>query len=442
MARGNIGDKDFNVQFNDTLLSSKAFINPRYEGCKNTAPVVDNNSFQLTSGNTAERDGLLSSFPKLGAPVEHYTNVIFRFDYIGGADYELKNWSNVSTVRAYEIYDSEEKDLTSIPLNTNIPFYVRTYTPVDYQDYDRRLKTAFKVGNKCKILLSDKGVTNSLRDQYTVHFNKGNAPGNSYLIWGNKINGNNTAYNLTPGFIQNDSIGFDEANYYNLVTLPNYNNQVSYGVSGSDANFNEFLTSIYFTTNSGFWSGLNNPLSGSGYKLTSDNSEIEVYDPDTFFTNIIDFNSDQFEFYINFNSVKENFEVSSSITEPPLVNTVGLPVKDTFRLKSLNTTNQIITGSIGGSVRSGSRLGHFVIDGEFNNYYSNYPNNNNQYPGFDGRIYRVTLSNRFLVIDLDRDLELPSGAGTNGGWIIPQTLEPTLLSNLSNIIKEIETNLE
>ena len=48
MAKKQIGDVDYNVEFNDSVLSTKTWNNPRYDGCKTETQILN----KFTPGDT------------------------------------------------------------------------------------------------------------------------------------------------------------------------------------------------------------------------------------------------------------------------------------------------------------------------------------------------------------------------------------------------------
>lgn len=165
MAKKQIGDIDYNVEFNDSVLSTKTWNNPRYDGCETKTQTLN----KFTQGDI--------SYGKKTA-VQKYTRNIYVGEIITQAsssntpDIILGNNSHLTPFSGFSYVSSN----TIIIVNDD-----DNITQIDYNDinldekkgYYRSFTEDFSIGSDCQILLLVENVENSLKGSYNVYFNGG-----------------------------------------------------------------------------------------------------------------------------------------------------------------------------------------------------------------------------------------------------------------------------
>lgn len=157
MAKKQIGEVDYNVEFNDSVLSTKTWSNPRYDGCKTETQELN----KFTQGDI--------TYGKKPA-VQKYTRNIYIGEVItacsGSDDPNLvpfPNFSYASTLKYITVNDDD--NINEIRYGNNI---------IDEKiGFYRSFQEDFTVGSNCQILLLNEGIVNSLEGKYGVYFNEG-----------------------------------------------------------------------------------------------------------------------------------------------------------------------------------------------------------------------------------------------------------------------------
>lgn len=152
-----VGDKIYNVQFNDSVLSTAAWNNPRYAGSKSKTQVLN----KYTAGDVTYGTK---------AAVQKYTRNIYVGDYIascsGSDDPNLVPFPGFS-------YLMSSKYITVNDDNTIEENRFRAGVPDEKKGFYRSFLEDFTPGTKCQVYLLNEGVINSLEDSYDVYFADG-----------------------------------------------------------------------------------------------------------------------------------------------------------------------------------------------------------------------------------------------------------------------------
>ena len=152
-----LGNKDYNIEFNDSVFETKAWQNARYNGQGlNGAQINRWTEGDITYGKT---------------PV---VSNVSRNIYIGGAIIDLQNPENESFVPfASSSYIQINKYFT---VNNNDSISENNYDAAKTetkQGFYRIFSEDFPIGSDFEILLLDESVSNFLKDNYQVYFNGG-----------------------------------------------------------------------------------------------------------------------------------------------------------------------------------------------------------------------------------------------------------------------------
>ena len=248
MAKKQIGEVDYNVEFNDSVLSTKTWNNPRYDGCQTETQNINKFTVgDITYGKTAS--------------TQKYTRNIYVGDSIiacsssaspVGADFEVLvpfpdfSYCTVSSYITVNSDDSiEEINYDGTVIESKEGYY-RTFT----ED--------FGAGTSCKVLLLDRNIENFLEDQYNVYFSDGQL--RKHLLFANDPLNNSITIAGADKFRYIDAGGSGNLsqtvtlfqgrgyeNYYPSNTISTYNDLDSYFDSASahaseDSNNRFFLT--------------------------------------------------------------------------------------------------------------------------------------------------------------------------------------------------------
>ena len=157
MAKKQIGELDFNVEFNDSVLSTKTWSNPRYDGCETKTQELN----KFTNGDI--------TYGKRAA-VQKYTRNIYIGDQITQAsssgDLNLLPFSGFSYLMSTKVVTVNEDDTISQT------FY--DGNNLDQKNgYYRQFTEDFNIGKSCQVLLLNENITNSLKDSYNIYFTGG-----------------------------------------------------------------------------------------------------------------------------------------------------------------------------------------------------------------------------------------------------------------------------
>ena len=172
MAKKQIGDVDYNVEFNDSVLSTKTWNNPRYDGCKTETQILN----KFTPGDT--------TYGKTPAVQEYSRNIYIGKTIIGYLDdlyldlahtqpktgsfntgkyTGLSGWSTTIIEKSYTVNEDDS-------LEANQKF--ETAVTESSDSLGRIFKNDFLVGTKCNII-DYSTTTSNLQAQYTVQYNNG-----------------------------------------------------------------------------------------------------------------------------------------------------------------------------------------------------------------------------------------------------------------------------
>lgn len=157
MAKKQIGEVDYNVEFNDSVLSTQTWNNPRYNGSKTETQVLN----KYTAGDTTY--GTKTA-------VQKYTRNIYVGDYItacsGSDDPNLVPFPDFSYLMSTKYITVNEDDTVEEKR-------FRAGVPDEKRGFYRSFLEDFTPGTRCQVYLLNEGINNSLDDEYYIYFNEG-----------------------------------------------------------------------------------------------------------------------------------------------------------------------------------------------------------------------------------------------------------------------------
>ena len=150
-----MGSVVYNVEFNDSVLSTKTWSNARYDGCKTETQVINKH----TRGDV--------SYGKSPA-VQNYTRNIYLVDQIIPAsgsntlvpftDFSYAMVTNYITVNEDDTISENKYDLS---------------TEDTKEGFQRVFQKDFIPNTKCKIWILDEDIANTLKPEYDVYYSQG-----------------------------------------------------------------------------------------------------------------------------------------------------------------------------------------------------------------------------------------------------------------------------
>jgi hypothetical protein len=178
-----IGDLDFTIEFNDSVLSTKGWTNPRYEGCEIKTQVLN----QFTIGD-------ISYGKSFG--VQKYTRNI----YVGNNIIDLKNTNDDNLIQFPSAsYVNITKALTVDNLLGTTEFSFEGNNLDSKRGFYRSFLEDFPPEKDISLILLDNTVPNYLEDTYNVYFSDGRL-----LKTLTVTNTNNAFPQLTPAGLRYD----------------------------------------------------------------------------------------------------------------------------------------------------------------------------------------------------------------------------------------------
>ena len=157
VTRGNIGGVAFDIEFNDTVLSTKGWNNPRYDGSKLSTKVINEyNNDDITLGKSVG--------------IQQYTRNL----YLGTVITDLDNSNDPNLADFPGMSYLGIGGIATINVDNELennefygtPDYVKTGVYRSFFD-------DFPIGKNLSIKLLDQTVPNFLQDSYNVYFNEG-----------------------------------------------------------------------------------------------------------------------------------------------------------------------------------------------------------------------------------------------------------------------------
>ena len=396
MAKKQIGEVDFNVEFNDSVLSTKTWNNPRYDGCETKTQELNKftqgditygkrSAVQKYSRNIYVGKKILGYLDDLYLDLAHTQPNTGSFNtgkYTGFPD-----WSFVLLEKFYTVNEDDSLEQAQ-------KFEVAVTESAD--PLSREFKQDFIAGTKCNIIdYSD--TPSNLNVNYTVNYNKG-LLGKIAEGLGSRFN-----YNLavTTPYFNGEYTG--NSNFFFNTGLTNYTSQ-SFFIQPSSS-FNQFWTEL---SGSGFQNSSSGAVSSSNFFLSLREQQIE-------------YNS---KYIIKFFS-------TSSADSTYVSNEFGLSSKLAFQLGKIKPA----VGGIASTLISETQVNPKQLDIDYpaagnNSFISIDLDNNTNFV-----LYYLNESNNVIMVDLPRKRDLPNGI--DKFIVLPENIHPYIKDNIDYFVNQL-----
>jgi len=394
MAKKQIGEVDYNVEFNDSVLSTKTWSNPRYDGCETKTQELNKftngditygkrAAVQKYSRNIYVGKKILGYLDDLHSDLNHDEGTTgVRGQYSG-----FPGWSFVILEKFYTV--NEDDSLTQAQK-------FETSATESADPLGREFKQDFKAGVKCNIIdYSD--TPSNLDVEYTVHYNKG--------LLGKIAEGVGT-----------------KTDYQLNVTTPN---------SGKDKNkffFNFGVTGNYtlpafFVQPSSSFNQFFVEKSGSGYMGSGSLTASQ------FFEALGERQAEYNDKYV----IK--FFSTSSVESDYVSNEFGLPSRLAFQLNKIQRVglnNNIVADYSNGSdiIVQPIQTVTGVPAAGYNSFIDINLDNNTNFV-----LYYLNESNNVIMVDLPRMRDLPNGI--DKFIVLPENIHPYIKNNIDYFVNQI-----
>jgi hypothetical protein len=394
--RLNIGDADYNVEFNDSVLSTQAWNNPRYDGSKTLTQRLN----KYTSGD--------STYGKTTAVQQYSRNIYVGKQVIGYLDdlyqdlaHNLPNttdfntgnytgfpdWSYVIIEKFYTINEDDSIEQT------------QKFEETDNETSDalgRTFKNDFKIGTKCNIIDYSSDTINRLNTQYTVQFNKG--------LLGKIAEGVATRQDFNIN-VMTPSSG-KEPNNFRFNPIDDVFHPQGFYIQPSSS-FNQFWVDV----------------SGSGFTVTHASQSYQ------FFSML----SERETLYQDKYAIK--FFSTSSADSLYVANEYGPESKLLFELSKISASGPVANKYL---IRSKVKnINSIPLQTANSNPQAGYTSfiaealdNNTNFV-----LYYINESNNVILVDLPRKRDLPQGI--TDFIVLPENIHPYIKDNIDYFVNEI-----
>ena len=164
-AKQDVGEVAYNVEFNDSLLSTQTWNNPRYDGCQTETQNINKFTVgDITYGKTAATQRYTRNIylgetitPATSSVSELNDNIPF-FTPFSGFSYVISK--EYITINDDDTVEKITFDNTSTGVNNRNGYY-RSFT----ED--------FGIGTNCSLLILDNNIQNNLQDEYNIYLTGG-----------------------------------------------------------------------------------------------------------------------------------------------------------------------------------------------------------------------------------------------------------------------------
>lgn len=392
--RLDIGDADYNVEFNDSVLSTQAWNNPRYDGSKTLTQRLN----KYTSGDsTYGKTTAVQQYSRniyVGKQVIGYLDDLYQdlahnipnsTDFNTGNYTGFRDWSYVIIEKFYTINEDDSIEQT------------QKFEETDNETSDalgRTFKNDFKIGTKCNIIDYSSDTINRLNTQYTVQFNKG--------LLGKIAEGVATRQDFNINVFPPGSK--DENTFWFKPTDAAFHTQSFYIQPSSS--FNQFWVNV----------------SGSGFTVTHASQSYQ------FFSML----SERETLYQDKYAIK--FFSTSSADSLYVANEYGPESKLLFELSKIRAIDNSPTNYfISSRVKNTSSIPLQTISGPqagYTSFIAEALDNNTNFV-----MYYINESNNVILVDLPRKRDLPQGI--TDFIILPENIHPYIKDNIDYFVNEI-----
>ncbi len=395
MAKKQIGEVDYNVEFNDSVLSTKTWSNPRYDGCETKTQELNKftngditygkrAAVQKYSRNIYVGKKILGYLDDLHSDLNHSEgNPGIRGQYTS-----FPGWSFVILEKFYTV--NEDDSLTQAQK-------FETAVTESADPLGREFKSDFIEGTKCNIIdYSD--TPSNLNINYTVQYNKG--------LLGKIAEGVGT-----------------KAEYSCSVTTPTSPKapnifSFNYGLTGG----NDYPLPAFYIQPSSSFNQFFVEKSGSGYMGSSSMTASQFFE--ALGERQVEYNDKYIARFFSTSSVGSDYVANeyglvsrlgfqlNNISKNPSNNTISANIVDTSTqvLQSSGYNNQPVAGALS--------FINFDLD------------NNTNFV-----LYYLNESNNVIMVDLPRMRDLPNGI--DKFIVLPENIHPYIKNNIDYFVNQI-----
>lgn len=396
MAKKQIGEVDYNVEFNDSVLSTKTWSNPRYDGCGTKTQELN----KFTNGDiTYGKRAAVQKYSRniyVGKKILGYLDDLYldlahtqpnTGSFNTGKYTGFPDWSFVILEKFYTVNEDDSLEQAQ-------KFELAATESAD--PLGREFKSDFIAGTKCNIIdYSD--TPSNLNINYTVQYNKG--------LLGKIAEGLGSRFDYrlaaTTPYFNGEYTG--ESNFFFNLGIINYTTQ-SFFIQPSSS-FNEFWTEL---SGSGFQNATSGSISSSQFFETLGERQNEYND----------------KYIIKFFS-------TSSADSAYVSNEFGLSSKLGFQLGKIKP----LLGGVGSSLISDTPVEPKQLDIDYpavgsNSFISKDLDNNTNFV-----LYYLNESNNVIMVDLPRKRDLPNGI--DKFIVLPENIHPYIKNNIDYFVNQI-----
>lgn len=406
MAKKQIGEIDYNVEFNDSVLSTKTWSNPRYDGCETKTQELN----KFTNGDiTYGKKPAVQKYSRniyVGKKILGYLDDLYldlahtqpnTGSFNTGKYTGFPDWSFVILEKFYTVNEDDS-------LEQSQKFEVAATESAD--PLGREFKSDFIAGTKCNIIdYSD--TPSNLDVNYTINYNKG-LLGKIAEGLGSRVD-----YKLAATTAEYQDVQSTGKFFMNIL-IDTYGSG-SPSESGAffiqpSSSFNSFWTEI---SGSGFQSPISGAFSSSQFFSALQERQLEYND----------------KYVIRFFS-------TSSVESTYVLNEFGLESRLAFQLNNIRSftggfigSNGIIADIDTGKVVPRTSSIDYPVVG-YDSFVSLTLDNNTNFV-----LYHLNESNNVIMVDLPRKRDLPNGI--DKFIVLPENIHPYIKNNIDYFVNQI-----
>lgn len=395
MAKKELGEKDYIIEFNDSVLSTKTWNNPRYDGCETKTQILNKftqgdisygkkTAVQKYSRNIYVGQRILGYLDDLYTDLAH--NSPQTPDFNTGKYTGFPDWSYVVLDKVFTVNDDDSLEQAR---------KFETPATESADGLGREFKSDFIIGTKCNIIdytdvidpINGLATKPALQSQYTVQFNKG-LLGKIAEGVGTKTNYNLALTTVGTFFFNTGVTNYDEP---------------AFVIQGSSS-FNQFWVDV---SGSGYQNATSGAMSSSQFFETLGERQTEYGD----------------KYFIKFFS-------TSSAESLYTNNEYGPESKLIFQLNSIKSSLSGILANADVSSFSYKQLDEDHPGVGSDSFISFNLDNNTNFV-----LYYLNESNNVILVDLPRKRDLPGGI--EKFIVLPENIHPYIKDNIDYFVNQI-----
>lgn len=401
MAKKELGEKDYIIEFNDSVLSTKTWNNPRYDGCETKTQELN----KFTQGDvTYGKKTAVQKYSRniyvgqkvLGYLDDLYTDLAHTDpqspDFNTGKYTGFPDWSYVVLDKVFTVNDDDSLE------------QARKFETPEVESADglgREFKSDFIIGTKCNIIdytdvidpINGLATKPALQSQYTVQFNKG-------LL----------------GKIA-EAVATKQDFNINVTTPDSGKEPNTFRFNPSDAAFNN---NSFFIQDSSSFNQFWHDISGSGFSVTHASQSAQFFQ---------ELRNQQVEYNSKY-AIK--FFSTSSADSLYVSNEFGPESKLLYELSDITVDNTYYVTRA--KIKNTGTKAIQTVQGPPSSTHTNFIaealDNNTNFV-----LYYLNESNNVIIIDLPRKRDLPGGI--EKFIVLPENIHPYIKDNIDYFVNQI-----